>query len=254
MNTRVLAKEADLPRALVASLTAEQRRQAVAYVPWDIETGNVLDALNQRHPPILERRGIPHEKLSPSKRDTLEEIVRVYAHTQLPSVAEERLDKIKRAGWEKVRFLWMGAPEEGGAQSYRIVLDRVFLVEYNNQSFNQPDHEHTVWRDLEDNGGRLSLADRAVDLIRAPLRHVRPPHRRPPTGGTAPAHARPCRRRVTAARVAVARGFARPPSSRPARHGAPLSPASAQACTWARGQSLPPACSSVRVSGNTRST
>lgn len=160
-NTRVLGGEATLARQLVDTLSSSQRRVGVAYVPWDIETGVARDALNERHPPLLEQRGLRYADMDATQRELLELLVHLYAHTQRPAVASQRLDTITRVGWNDTRFLWMGAPDAGGAQYYRIVLPTVFVIEYDNVAFGQPEHEHTVWRDLSDDWGRRSAAAHA---------------------------------------------------------------------------------------------
>lgn len=165
IGTRVLSQEAGLARQLVTTLSAGQRREAVVHVPWDVETGVARDALRERHPPLLEQRGIRYRDLEPAQRSILQQLVLVYAQTQLPSVCEARLAKIKEAGWEEMRFLWMGEPDPEGQQYYRITLPGTFEINYNNTAFNQPDHEHCVWRDYEDDWGRRALATRSVDPI-----------------------------------------------------------------------------------------
>ena len=55
------------------------------------------------------------------------------------------------AGIEKVRFAWAGGLERGQPHYYRI-QGPTFLVEYDNTQ-NNANHVHSVWRDLQNDFG-----------------------------------------------------------------------------------------------------
>lgn len=87
----------------------------------------------------------------------LQELVQVYSSVQLPEQAKARLSKIDKAGWGRVRFAWMGSIEPGAGHYYRI-QGPTFLIEYDNTQ-NNANHVHTVWRDFSGDFGRDALKE-----------------------------------------------------------------------------------------------
>ena len=62
-----------------------------------------------------------------------------------------RLMKISTAGFDSVRFAWLGGLEKGEGHYYRV-QGPTFLLEYDNTQ-NDANHIHAVWRDFEDDFG-----------------------------------------------------------------------------------------------------
>jgi hypothetical protein len=66
-------------------------------------------------------------------------------------VADERLRLIEEAGWEAVRFAWLGALEPGIGHAYRV-KGPTFLIEFVNvqpdAEGNPANHIHCIWRDM----------------------------------------------------------------------------------------------------------
>jgi len=149
---RVLREEEELGRALVLSLTEDQRRQAILSdrAPADIATGN------QRIAAIQEDRGIGYEALSEDQRRAVWSLIEVHASAQQPELAQRRLAGAK-ASLAKVKFAWMGGTRSGQGHYYRI-QGPSFLIEYDNTQ-NGANHIHCVWRDFKGDFGRDSLAD-----------------------------------------------------------------------------------------------
>src|SRR6267143_6841426 len=102
-GTRVLAAEEDLGRSLVKSLTAAQRADAVVSVtaPSDIVT------TNQRQAAIQEDKGVAYSKLSKDQQGMLMALIEEYLSAQPRAQAIQRLDKIKQAGFDQIKFAWM---------------------------------------------------------------------------------------------------------------------------------------------------
>ncbi|MFY9235160.1 MAG: DUF3500 domain-containing protein [Fimbriimonadaceae bacterium] len=150
---RVLGEEEDLGRKLVKSLSQEQRRAAVLsdVAPAEIVTSNLRKA------GMLEDKGVRMLNLSNSQATLLKSLVKVIADVQKPAQAKVRLAKIEKAGWNKVRFAWMGGTEPGQGHYYRI-QGPTFLIEYDNTQ-NGANHIHTVWRDFEGDFGRDALLE-----------------------------------------------------------------------------------------------
>jgi tetratricopeptide (TPR) repeat protein len=152
-GTRALAAEEDLGRALLKSLSAEQRKEAVISetAPNDIATTNTRQAA------IAESRGLSWTRLSEAQRGMLLTLLEEYAGVQRREIAAERLRRVREAGVDKLVFAWMGGPERGEGHYYRI-QGPSFVVEYDNTQ-NGNNHIHSVWRDFQGDFGRDLLAE-----------------------------------------------------------------------------------------------
>lgn len=144
---RVLAGEEDLGRQLVKSLTADQRKLAVieTTAPKEIITGA------ERKAKPLEPTGILAAKLTSEQSGLLLNLVQEYVHRHRPALAKEDLQKIQKAGFDKIGFAWAGGLERGEGHYYRI-QGPTFLMEYDNTQ-NNNNHIHAVWRDFENDFG-----------------------------------------------------------------------------------------------------
>lgn len=152
-GTRVLGDEEDAARALVHALTPEQLRTAVisATAPTDILTMNKNDITP------LPDEGILYSALQPKQQDMLKRVIEVYTSTMETDVAAERMAVATRAGLDKVRFAWAGSTEKGQKHYYRI-QGPTFLVEFDNTQ-NNGNHVHSVWRDFNGDFGRDLLRE-----------------------------------------------------------------------------------------------
>lgn len=153
---RMLGAEEDAARALVTSLHATQRMRAVlaADAPNDIQTMNKNDIAP------LTPTGLTADGLTAKQRELLMALIDVYAGFMAPDLAAARLATLKKAGVEKIAFAWLG-PIERGQKHYYRVQGPTFLIEYDNTQ-NNGNHVHSVWRDFEGDFGR--------DLLREHLR------------------------------------------------------------------------------------
>ena len=150
---RVLGAEEDAARALLTSLDEPRRAKAVinAAAPNDIVTMNTLP-ISPLTPP-----GIAAADLTAAQRDLLIKLVDVYVGYMTPDIASERMEKLRRAGLEKITFAWAGEPERGKRHYYRV-QGPTFLIEYDNTQ-NDGNHIHSVWRDFEGDFGRDLLRE-----------------------------------------------------------------------------------------------
>lgn len=144
---RALAREEDLARDLLASLTPEQRRVAIvsAQAYKDILTAADRKAALEGQP-----SGLSAAKLNARQRELLEKLVAEYAGNMPPEIAEARMKQLQQAG-ANVYFAWAGAVERGGPHYYRIQTPK-FLIEYDNTQ-NDANHIHSVWRDFDGDFG-----------------------------------------------------------------------------------------------------
>jgi len=152
-GTRVLAAEEDLGRSLVKSLTPAQRTEAVinTAAPDDILTSN------QRKAAIHEDKGVAYSKLNKDQQGMLMALIEEYLSAQPRAQAIQRLDKIKQAGFDQIKFAWMGGLEKGERHYYRV-QGSTFLIEYDNTQ-NSANHIHCVWRDFNGDWGEDLLAE-----------------------------------------------------------------------------------------------
>ena len=152
-GTRVLSAEEDLGRSLVKSLSAAQRAEAVlnTSAPDDIVT------TNQRKAAIKEDQGLAYSQLSQDQQGTLLALIEEYLNAQPQAEARQRLDKIRQAGFDRIKFAWMGGLEKGEGHYYRV-QGSTFLIEYDNTQ-NNANHIHCVWRDFNGDWGEDLLAD-----------------------------------------------------------------------------------------------
>lgn len=152
-GTRVLALQEDSGRALVMALDATQRTTAIvnATAPNEIVTGNRLDI------DPLSPEGLKVSAMTPAQRDLLMKVVDSYAGLMAPDIAADRMAKIKAAGIENVAFAWAG-PVERGQRHYFRVQGPTFLIEFDN-SQNNGNHVHSIWRDFQGDFGRDLLRD-----------------------------------------------------------------------------------------------
>jgi hypothetical protein len=147
---RVLAEEEDMGRAFVKSLTPDQMKKAnfTQTAPGEIITKNDRQAVLQKF------EGISYTDLTDAQRSALMELVALYANRLRPELAQDDLKRVAAGGLDKIYFGWAGGTERGEPHYYRL-HSPVFLVEYDDTQ-NNANHIHTVWRDLEnDFGGDL---------------------------------------------------------------------------------------------------
>ena len=156
---RIQAMEQDAGRALVNALDEAQRKTAIieAVAPNDILTTTAAKA-DPLSPP-----GITASAMTREQRDLLMKLVEVYTSQMTEDVAAERMAQIRKAGVEKIGFVWAG-PIEAGQKHYYRVQGPTFLIEFDNTQ-NNGNHIHAVWRDFVGDYGR--------DLLREHLSAVR---------------------------------------------------------------------------------
>jgi hypothetical protein len=157
---RILGAEEDAARALLQALDASQRAKAIldATAPNDMLTMAKVDITP------LSPTGLAAEAMTAPQRDLLMKLIDVYTGYMAPDIAADRQARLRKAGVEKIAFAWAGETERGKKHYYRV-QGPTFLVEYDNTQ-NDGNHIHSVWRDFEGDFGR--------DLLREHLKST--PH------------------------------------------------------------------------------
>lgn len=147
----LLAAEAGIARELLNSFDTQQSARAIieASAPDEIITGNSRKA-------ILEKlAGISGEGMTGEQRALLIRLIQEYTANLRPDLAAAQADRIRISEVEKIHFAWAGSIEQGKPHYYRIHSPKI-LIEYDNTQ-NNVNHIHTVYRDLENDFGEDML-------------------------------------------------------------------------------------------------
>ena len=144
---RVLGVEEELARDLVKSLNEEQRKVAIYTnsAPADVITA----ADRKAH--ALDPKGISMAKLTDDQKQMLLAVIKEYVSRTRPEVANKEYNEIRQTSPEQIHFAWAGSMERGQGHYYRVQAPD-FLIEYDNTQ-NNANHVHAVWRDLKNDFG-----------------------------------------------------------------------------------------------------
>ncbi len=151
-GTRILRGEEELGFELLASLNAEQRKQAVlaAEAPKDVRGAGEPQA------PQTAPQGLAAKDMTPEQLKTLRALLSTYLNNMPADLAAKRTEEIEAGGIDKVYFAWEGADKPGIGHYYRV-QGPSFLVEFVNvqpdAAGNPANHIHAVWRDLRGDFG-----------------------------------------------------------------------------------------------------
>jgi Protein of unknown function (DUF3500) len=167
---RALEREEDLGMALVNSLDPKQRKQAIFsdIAPYDIITMATVRAKLEGEP-----QGLPASKMNDRQIDTLMNLIAEYADNMPPEIAAERMKAVRETPRARLFFGWAGETSRKPPQpvikgnvttgnraekgNYYRIQGPSFLVEYDNTQ-NQSNHSHSVWRDFHGDFGLDALA------------------------------------------------------------------------------------------------
>ena len=140
-------------RELAQSLTPEQFKKALikGATPKDIVSKNTAKLT----PMVPE--GISLKDLSPVQKKILGQIIIEYVGRARPDFAIQEMKEITATPEDQIYFGWSGGLEVGQPHYYRI-QGPTFLFELDNTQ-NNANHVHTVWRDLKKDFGYDVLAE-----------------------------------------------------------------------------------------------
>jgi hypothetical protein len=155
---RILADQEDTARSLVMALDDTQRSKAIIQnvALNDIVTTNKVDISP------LSPVGLTADAMTPPQRDLLMKLIDVYTSKMADDIAADRKAKIQKAGQDKIAFAWAGETERGKRHYYRI-QGPTFLIEHDN-SQNNGNHVHSVWRDFNGDFGRDLLREHIASV------------------------------------------------------------------------------------------
>lgn len=150
---RALPQEEDLARDLLGRLESAQLSVAIVdpVAPWDIQT---------RHDPVADVDVVPHglryTDMDNQQQRMLSGLIRHYVDRMRTELADVAWKRITDAGLDDVTFAWAGGQLRGDGHYY-AVRGPNFLLEYDNTQ-NNANHVHTVWRDRDNDWGADLLA------------------------------------------------------------------------------------------------
>ena len=149
----VLAAEQTVARELLALFDGQALETVIfdAEAPPDILTGH--DRVAEAGEPL----GVATRDMTDEQADKVVELLQIYTGRLRLDLAKDEFEKVEAAGLENIHFAWAGSAEPGDPHYYRI-HGPTFLIEYDNTQ-NDANHIHTVWRDLEGDFGRDLLGE-----------------------------------------------------------------------------------------------
>jgi hypothetical protein len=150
---RTLPDEEELARELVSRLDRDQLAVAVA---GPVAPADILTRADPIADPTAIPQGLEYAAMRGDQRELLTRLVRLYVGRAPSAYADSYPTDIEHA-----RFAWCG-PTEPGAGHYYAVVGPTFLLEYDNTQ-DDANHIHSVWRDLRQDWGRDLLAAHYAD-------------------------------------------------------------------------------------------
>jgi len=150
---RSLGAEEDLARGLLKSLNAKQQKSAIVA---DVAYDDILTHADTRAKLEDQPRGLAASEMTAEQREMLMAVIEQYVGNVPASVAAERRQVVKATSNSDLLFAWAGAADAGKGDYYRVQGPK-FLIEYDNTQ-NDANHSHTVWRDFAGDFGRDVLA------------------------------------------------------------------------------------------------
>lgn len=154
---QILKQEEALALALVNSLNSDQLQKALISesCPNDIVTTHTRKAS------IEKMEGISLHQLTESQQKTFLTLLETYLSNYHVTLKNQQMDKLKKAGLDKLVFAWAGDRQVGygpGKGQYYRIQGPTLLIEYDN-SQNNANHVHSVVRDLTSDFGEDILAE-----------------------------------------------------------------------------------------------
>ena len=151
---RILPEEEDLARDLLGSL-GDEKRALAAYSP--IAPRDIVTDIHRRVWPGLLPRGLSHGQMDSGQRDRLTNLIRQYLSRSVDRLADDAWSRIANAGLDAITFAWAG-PLDRGQGHYYAISGPTFMIEYDNTQ-NNANHIHSVWREWDGDWGDDLLAD-----------------------------------------------------------------------------------------------
>jgi hypothetical protein len=150
---RPLGAAEDLARQLMASLSEEQRRTAIIA---ERAFGDIV-ASPGRERDLAQPAGLPLSAMDGTARNLVEALIDRFVGTLAPDLAAQQKQRVIEQELGRFRFAWAGPLAPGQAHYFRV-HGPVTLIEHDNTQ-NNANHVHSVWRDLSADFGNDALAE-----------------------------------------------------------------------------------------------
>jgi hypothetical protein len=154
---QIIKDEEDLGFLLVNSFSEEQKQKAIFQLQafTDIVTTNAVK-VNPLNPV-----GIFASDMTHAQKTVLNKLIVTYLMSMPKDIAKIRMEKITNEDLNLISFGWAGGTVSGKPHYFRV-QGKSFLIEFDNTQ-NQANHIHTVWRDFNGDFGE--------DLLREHYQH-----------------------------------------------------------------------------------
>lgn len=150
---RLLGASEDLARQIMAGLSDDQRRMAMIA---DRSFGEIV-ASPQRERDLGQARGLELGRMDSAQRNLVEKLMDGFLGTLAADLVAAQKRRVMEQGLAAFRFAWAGSLTPGEAHYFRV-HGPATLIEHDNTQ-NNANHIHAVWRDLAADFGRDALAD-----------------------------------------------------------------------------------------------
>lgn len=149
---QLIKQEEVLGLALLHSFSSEQLKKVVVSNKSPVEIFSSNAAHYIRADTL--KNGISFTEMNKAQQQKLMELISFYVQRYPFGFANDFMEKIEKAGLDKLIFTWMGATEAkiGNGGHYYRIQNPVLFLEYDNTQ-NNANHVHTVIRDLTNDFG-----------------------------------------------------------------------------------------------------
>jgi hypothetical protein len=148
-----LVNEEDMGLQLINMLNSNQKKTAII----SDKTYNDVVSLNHAVADNIEPKGLLISDMAADQKKLVMDIIYEYATTIPADQAMKRMSQIRKEEMDDILFAWAGATVLGKAHYYRI-QGTTFMIEFDN-SQNNANHIHSVWRDFDGDFGRDLLKE-----------------------------------------------------------------------------------------------
>ncbi len=150
---RIIKDEEDIGFELINMLTDEQRSKAI----FQLKAFTDIVTTNSAQVGSLNAVGILANNMSLEQKAILNKLIVAYLSSMPNEIAKTRMKRIVSENFNDIRFGWAGGLAPGQPHYYRI-QGKSFLIEFDNTQ-NNANHIHTVWRDFNGDFGRDLLRE-----------------------------------------------------------------------------------------------
>jgi hypothetical protein len=150
---QILKDETELAFSLVNSFDAEKLKIALISETALPE----IVSFNSRKAILLTPAGLSYSSMNDQQKTLLTKLLDTYVRNYELGFSNKLMEKIKKAGIEKLTFSWAGSLKPGTGYYYRI-QGPMLLIELDNTQ-NDANHVHSVVRDLTNDFGEDILRE-----------------------------------------------------------------------------------------------